>query len=152
MSQFALPGFPGPGPYYQCVAVSLTSDPTGTWYRYQFTWPGNLMNDYPKFGVWPDAYYMTANQFTSTGSDYAGVGVAALERAKMLSGLPAAMVYFNLNSVNPNFFGMLPADFDGPTSTTPPAGAPGCSQNGMIPPGLEILLTHCGYGNSTWIG
>jgi hypothetical protein len=57
MSQFALPNYPS-APFYQCIAISVTGDPTGAYYRYQYTWPNDKMNDYPKFGVWPDAYYM----------------------------------------------------------------------------------------------
>ncbi len=33
VSQFAFPAFPGP-PYVQCVAVSVTDDPTGAYYQY----------------------------------------------------------------------------------------------------------------------
>ena len=82
------------------------------------------MNDYPKFGVWPDGYYMTVNQFTNASSSGAlvGAGVAVFERDKMLSGQAARMVYFDLYSVNPSFGGMLPSDLDG--VTPPPAGAP----------------------------
>lgn len=119
MSQFAIPAI---GPYFECIAVSQTNNPTGAWYRYQYQWPGGLLNDYPKFGVWPDAYYMTANQFDPF--NWAGAGVAAFNRAKMIAGNPSAeVVYFNLFGVNPNFGGILPADFDG--FTLPPAGAPG---------------------------
>ena len=115
ISQFAL----GPsytGPYYQCVAVSQTGDPTGAWYRYAFPYSNTIMNDYPKLAVWPDGYYMSANQFDSKGLS-AGVGVAAFERDKMLSGQPAQMVYFDLDGVYNYYFGLLPADLDGP----PPA-------------------------------
>ncbi|MDO8671286.1 MAG: hypothetical protein Q7O66_07625, partial [Dehalococcoidia bacterium] len=34
ISQFAVPG--GATGYYQCIAVSQTGDPTGSWYRYAF--------------------------------------------------------------------------------------------------------------------
>ncbi|HEX6507552.1 MAG TPA: hypothetical protein VF221_07970, partial [Chloroflexota bacterium] len=37
--------------YLQCVAVSTTSDATGSYYRYAFPEPN--FNDYPKLGVWP---------------------------------------------------------------------------------------------------
>jgi hypothetical protein len=127
MSQFALPNDPN-GPFYQCIAVSQTADPTGAWYRYMYPWKnGNsqdVMNDYAKFGVWPDGYYMTANQFTNASSSgaFVGAGVAVLERDKMLSGQTAGMVYFDLSSVNSNFGGILPSDLDG--VTPPPAGAP----------------------------
>ncbi len=119
VSQFALPNYPS-GPFYQCIAVSQTGDPTGAWYRYQFQISSSKMNDYPHFGVWPDGYYMTVNQFSTTGS-WAGGGVVAFERSKMLLGQTAQMVYFDLYGVDPNLGGMLPADLDGPA---PAAGAP----------------------------
>ena len=127
MSQFALPNDPN-GPFFQCIAVSQTADPTGSWYRYSYQWLNgsdqDVMNDYPKFGVWPDGYYMTANQFTNASSSgtFVGAGVAVFERDKMLNGQTARRVYFDLYSVNPSFGGMLPSDLDG--VTPPPAGAP----------------------------
>ncbi|MBI4587518.1 MAG: hypothetical protein HY725_01650 [Candidatus Rokubacteria bacterium] len=121
MSQFALPNFPS-GPFYQCIAISQTGDPTGAWYRYAFVVSTTKMNDYPKFGVWPDAYYMSVNQFNAGSLSWAGAGVVAFERAKMLAGLSAAMVYFDLYEADPNLGGMLPSDLDGPNS--PPTGSP----------------------------
>jgi subtilase family serine protease len=122
MSQLALPNaFFGLyfAPFYQCIAVSATPDPTGPYYRYQYSF--NRLNDYPKFGVWPDAYYMTMNQFAPPLLSFAGQGVIAFDRAKMLLGQPAAMIYFDLSAVDPSLGGMLPSDLDGPP---PPAGAP----------------------------
>ena len=118
MSQFALPNYPS-GPYYQCIAISQTGDPTGAFYRYEFQTSTTKMNDYPKFGVWPDGYYMTANLFLS-GNSWAGTGVYAFERDKMLDGQSATMQFFELPASD--WGGMLPADLDG--STPPPAGAP----------------------------
>jgi hypothetical protein len=116
-------------PYAQCVAVSISGDPTGGYYVYEYDWPGlagdgsQKFNDYTKFGIWPDAYYLSANQFTGSSlSTYAGAGVAALDRSALLSGQPLPrMVYFDLYAANPYFGGLLPADLDGPP---PPAGAP----------------------------
>lgn len=102
------------GPYYQCFAVSVTGDPTGSWYRYVYQFPNNLLNDYGKFGVMPDGYYMTANLFD--GNSWGGAAVVALERQKMLNGQNAQVIYYNLG-VN-DWGGMLPADFDG--TTLPP--------------------------------
>ena len=103
MTQFAVNN-----PYYQCIAVSTSADPTGTYYRYAFEWKNGAgtptMNDYPKFGVWPDGYYATANQFI--GNSWAGTGVAAFERSQMLNGGPARMVYFDLGVSD--WGGMLP--------------------------------------------
>ena len=39
----------------QCIAVSTTSDATGSYNRYAYDFGGNLP-DYPKLGIWPDAY------------------------------------------------------------------------------------------------
>ena len=142
-SQFALPNFPS-GPFYQCVAVSTGTDPTGAWYRYQFDMPVNKMNDYPKFGVWPDAYYMSVNQFNSGSLDWGGAGVAALERAAMLAGEPARMVYIDVGTMNLNYGGMLPADWDG--IDPPPPGAPGIfaewDDGGYLPPEDALRLWH----------
>ncbi len=116
-SQFVVPIG---GPYYQCIAVSATPDPTGAWYRYAYLWSNSKMNDYAKFGVWPDGYYMSVNQFFF--NSWVGAGVAVFEREAMLQGLPARMVTFDLFNVDPNFGGILPADLDG--LQAPPAGAP----------------------------
>ena len=125
MSQLALPNiFFGIAiaPFYQCVAVSATNDPTGAYHRYQFAF--NKLNDYPKLAVWPDAYYMTTNQFFLGGS-FNGAGAYAFQRAKMLVGdATAAMIYFNLDFAShpEGIGGLLPADLDGVSA--PPAGAP----------------------------
>jgi hypothetical protein len=122
LTQFAYGSGP---PYAQCLAVSTSGDPAGTYTVFEYDWPNGYFNDYPKLGIWPDAYYMTANQFSSADSTamYQGVGVVAFDRAALLAGNsnPTA-VYFDLYGVNANFAGMLPADLDGPP---PPPGAPG---------------------------
>ena len=122
MSQFALPNFPR-GPFYQCIAVSKGGDPTGAWFRYEFTISQDKLNDYPKFGVWPDGYYLSVNQFSCRfiSCSWAGQGVAAFERDQMLAGQAARMVFFDLYTTDPNLGGMLPSDLDG---AAPPAGTP----------------------------
>jgi hypothetical protein len=112
LSQFAVPG--GSAGYWQCVAVSQTSDATGGYNLYAFQY--SAMNDYPKMGVWPDGYYITFNMFTST---FQGAKVCAYDRAKMLAGQPATQQCFQLSS---SYGGLLPADLDG--ATAPPAGSP----------------------------
>lgn len=127
ISQFAFAGgaaFLPVGPYYECIAVSRTGDPLGQWARYEYKISDTLLDDYPHFGVWPDAYYMSINQFDETRLfEYAGPGAVAFERDKMLAGESARMVYFDLSSsLGPRFGGQLPADLDG--TALPPAGAP----------------------------
>ena len=147
VSQFALPNYPS-GPFYQCIAVSQTGDPTGAWYRYQFQISATKLNDYPHFGVWPDGYYMSINQFA--GNSWGGAGAVAFERDKMLQGLPAQMVYFDLYGVDPNLGGMLPADLDGPA---PAAGSPNIfaqmddNAYGYSPDQLQLWNFHVDWAN-----
>lgn len=111
VSQFSVPG--GATGYWQCIAVSTTSDATGTWNRYAFQYA--QFNDFPKMGVWPDAYYVSYNMFTNT---FQGSTVCAIDRAKMLAGLPATQQCIKLAST---YGSTLPADLDGPA---PAAGTP----------------------------
>jgi hypothetical protein len=123
LSQFVLPNYPSAGLYYEEIAISQTGDPTGAYYLYCFAVLTNKMDDYPHFGIWPDGYYMTVHQFNEPGGSWAGQGVFAFNRVKMLAGDPTAnFVYFDLYSLDPNIGGMLPADADG--LIPPPAGAP----------------------------
>ena len=104
-------------PFLQCVAVSTTSDATGTYNRYSFNY-GNEFPDYPKLGVWPDAYYVTYNIFTN-GQTFAGPKVCAWDRTRMLAGAAATQVCFQLGTT---VHSLLPSDLDG---TLPPVpGAP----------------------------
>ena len=105
-------------PYLQCVAVSQTADPTGAYYRYSFSYGNTDFPDYPKVGVWPDAYYITFNIFAN-GSTFSGARVCAYDRTKMLSGQAATQQCFNTSN---QFGGLLPADLDG--AQQPPAGSP----------------------------
>ena len=114
-SQFAL-NFPDD--FHECIAISQTGDPTGAWHLYDFQISISKMNDYPKFGVWPDGYYMAVNQFDGSHFAWAGQGVVVFERDQMLQGQPAQMVYFD--NPAPWLGGMLPSDLDGP----PPTGTP----------------------------
>ena len=118
LTQFALPG-----PYYQCIAVSKGPEPTddpSDWYPYTFEVSPNKMNDYPKLGVWPDGYYMSANQFADPGAGASGAGVWVFERDKMLAGQAATMQYFDIAAWG--YWGLLPSNLAG--LTPPPEGTP----------------------------
>jgi hypothetical protein len=118
-------GNAGDDQYGECIAVSTSSDATGSYYLYEFLFGSDVFFDYPKLGVWPDGYYMMANEFPSTGVTSSGVGVFAFERSQMLQGGPARVVFFDESQHNPpggQYIGMLPSDLDG--STLPPSGSP----------------------------
>jgi len=110
-------------PYLQCVAVSTTSDATGTYNRYAFSYGNTQFPDYPKLGVWPDAYYISFNIFNN-GTTFAGAKVCAYDRAAMLAGAAASQECFQLSN---SFGGLLPSDLDG--TNAPPAGAPNTFMN-----------------------
>lgn len=119
ISQFAI-GDDG----HQCIAVSTSDDPTGSYHRYDFVVTPGGLNDYPKLGVWIDAYYMTVNEFLRVGGGFSfnGAIAVAFERDKMLQGLPAQMVKFGpLPCDTECFFSLQPSHLEGPA---PAAGTP----------------------------
>ncbi len=102
--------------YAMCLYVSTTPDPTGTWYAYVFDLS---YYDYPKYGVWPDAYYMGYN-----GGPSGYRQVFAFDRAKMLAGQTATYQSFNVASLTGLSFQLLvPASWEGPAQ--PPSGLGG---------------------------
>lgn len=103
-------------PYTQCVAVSTSPDPTGTYFRYAFSYSRSF-NDYPKMGVWPDGYYITYNMFRN-GASFTGNTVCAFERDKMLIGAAARQICANTTAGH----SLEPSDLEG--TTLPPAGTP----------------------------
>jgi hypothetical protein len=120
------------GPFYNCVAVSQTGDPTGAYFRYAFITqpdpdPGGttFFPDYPKYGVWSNSYILTTRDFGNV--EGYGISVYALEKNKMVNGEPnARAVQFFLDSavvpINLIGDGLLPADIDG--TRRPIDGAP----------------------------
>jgi hypothetical protein len=116
------------GPFYECFAVSKTGDPVsgGYWFYAFKVESGSTLPDYPKLGVWPDGIYMSANVFSSTGSQsFKNVQVWAFDRKAMEAGQPATAVSFNLPSrvQGVTIFSLLPSNTRSVTGL-PPAGAP----------------------------
>jgi hypothetical protein len=77
----------------ECIAASATSSATGSYHRYCFSFGTNNLNDYPKFGVWPDAYYASYNMFNAV-TGFFGAKVCAYQRSAMLTGATAKSVCF----------------------------------------------------------
>jgi hypothetical protein len=112
--------------FYNCVAISVTGDPTGAYFRYAFT-AGDFFPDYPKYGVWKKSYVLTSRDFGPT-IEY-GISVYALEKNKMIAGNPnARAVKFFLDSavvpINLIGDGLLPATIDGTRQPTEDAAIP----------------------------
>lgn len=94
------------------IAISVTGDPTGSYYTYTFTSP--QFPDYLKFSIWHDGYYMTSNQSQK---------VFAFERSVMLTGGTARSIYKTFSPPQGSgFFVPMPGDADG--TTMPSSG--GC--------------------------
>jgi Fibronectin type III domain len=131
-----------------CIAVSTTSDATGSYYRYEYSFGSNLP-DYPKLGVWPDAYYFAANLFFG-GAFFTGADPCAFDRATMLNGGPANTICIPQNS---GVASLLPSDLDG--STAPPSGEPNLYLELFDSTHLGLFKFHVDFStpsNSTFTG
>ena len=122
--RWILTQFTAAGPtYFNCVAVSQTNNPTGSYFRYAIS-SGSNFPDYPKYGTWTNAYLITTRE-QNAGSDV-GIGVYALNRAQMIAGNPSPTVISFLAEPGATPYrvghGLLPADIDG--FTEPPPGSP----------------------------
>jgi hypothetical protein len=136
---------------FLCVAVSQTSDATGAYNLYAFNF-GSYGADYQKFGVWPDAYYLSTNAVSTDPT-----GVCAFPRNAMLAGQAITQgICFKIPiTVAEN---LLPSDFDG--SNPPPVGEPnfflGFSRDASgFTDGLNMYRFHADFtnpNNSTFSG
>ena len=107
---------------FQCFAVSKTGDPiAGGWNYYSLHLTDGL-NDYPKFGIWPDGIYMAANMFGfPAGGAFLGTRVWAFNKALMYAGAPTTqIVQFSPPVAD---FTLLPGNAR-LQSGTPPLGTP----------------------------
>ena len=108
------------------MAVSQTPSPvSGGWFLYDFNVHNTKFPDYPHFGVWPDAYYMSTRQTGGMGG-----GNYAFDRNAMLNGQGAAFLYFDTTER------LMATDLDGPTA--PPGNAPNPFVRIVTPSTLEI--------------
>ncbi|PYX34386.1 MAG: hypothetical protein DMG80_02265 [Acidobacteria bacterium] len=132
-------------PFLQCVAVSTTPDATGTYNRYAFSFGSNFP-DYPKLGVWPDAYYISFNMFTNV---FIGSNACAMDRNRMLNGQSAKIICFQQGR---SIGSLLPSDMDG--TIKPAAGEPAFFVN-YGANSLQLWKFHVDFtapANSTFTG
>ncbi|HEY4257838.1 MAG TPA: hypothetical protein VGM66_11540 [Candidatus Udaeobacter sp.] len=126
VSDFAFPGFPGPGPFDECIGVSQTPDPTGAYNLYAVQVSATDLDDYPKMAMWNNpqpggAYFLTTNLFNGTSEAFEGVAAFALDRGSMLAGGPANAIGFTLSAADVGAsYSFVAATFR--TGTPPPAG------------------------------
>ena len=124
-NRWILTQFTSVGPqYWNCVAVSTTQDPLGSYYRYAFP-TGEFFPDYPKYAVMPNALYITTREFGPT-VEYQ-IGVYAIDRHALIEGDPNPTVvsFYLVDGIDPLYLlgdGILPADLDG--KRMPPPHSP----------------------------
>jgi hypothetical protein len=114
--------FTSAAPFLNCLAVSTTADPMGPYTRYALPVPTNVLPDYPKWGVWPNAYFLSTREVGASR-----IGAYAIDRAQVLAGNPAAQIIsFSVpggaGGGATGGDGLLPSDMDG--TLPPPAGSP----------------------------
>ena len=147
------------GPFYECVAVSKTSDPvSGGWWFYPIRADDAAhpwFPDYPKMGIWPDGLYMTANMFDCldiqcNNSNYKEARVYAFDINDLVNGATLHSVVADTNS---NVFTLLPSNYRG---TPPPAGTPNYVVSESVTSfAWEVYKFHPDYSvpsNSTFLG
>src|SRR5947209_7771095 len=119
---FNLSGGNSVAPEFECFAVSKSGDPVaGGWNFYSVQVNGGF-GDYPKFGIWPDGLYMSANVFNfGAGGAFQNARAWAFNKAQMYAGAPTVQVLsFDAPSAE---FALLPSNARIQTGT-PPAGSP----------------------------
>jgi hypothetical protein len=106
----------------ECVALSTSSDPAGSYQRWAFPISPGQNNDYPKFGLMPDAYYFSMREFPSNDGTFAGF--VAFDRSAMLAGSDTpTFVKFTLPCLSNDCpDGVQPPHLEGPA---PDPGTPG---------------------------
>ncbi len=123
VTDLAFPSFPGTS-FYECIGVSQSGDPvSGGWFLYAVQVDPanpNRLGDYPKLALWPDAYYLTMNEF-SDFTTFNGVRVYALDRASMINGGPTNAIGFTIDAATLGAsYSLVPAGFR--AGDPPPAG------------------------------
>lgn len=87
--------------------VSETSDPLGSWYLYSQITPG--FADYPKYGIWPNAYLLSINEGSGDFPVY------MLNRQQMLAGAETVDIQrIDIPGINGAFPTVTPMDWNSP--------------------------------------
>jgi hypothetical protein len=132
------------------IAVSATSNPTGSWNFYHIDVtndgtntggvnPGPYLGDYPHIGADANAFYITTNAYPWCCNGFSGAQIYALSKAQLAAG--AASV----NMVHIDTSGTVNAPSDAgstqPGFTVWPAQSPGTAQFNLNNGGTEYFLS-----------
>jgi len=100
------------------LAVSVTSNPNGSWVLYTFTYGSRLCPDQPKIGVSDDKFVISVNIFTNLcggGTTFLGPDILVFKKSELLSG--ASQLTIDVFALSDDFFGPYPAQSMSSSST-----------------------------------
>ena len=132
------------------LAVSQTSNPTGSWNIYKIDVtndgtnaggvnPGPYLGDYPHIGADANGIYLTTNAYPWNSNGFAGAQIYALSKAQLAAGSA------NVNVVHIDTFGKVNAPSEAgatqPGFTVWPAHSPGTTSYDSNAGGTEYLLS-----------
>jgi hypothetical protein len=132
------------------IAVSQTSNPTGSWNIYRVdvsndgtntggTNPGPFLGDYPHIGADANGFYITTNAYPWCCNGFSGAQIYAFSKAQLAAGAASVTMQHIDTS------GMVNAPSDAgstqPGFTVWPAQSPGTSQFNLANNGTEYLLS-----------
>jgi hypothetical protein len=132
------------------IAVSTTSNPTGTWQIYKVdvtgdgsnpTQPCPCLGDYPHIGADANGFYVTTNAYPWTAqiSEFAGAQIYAFSKAQLAAGAAT------LTMVHIDTFGAVNVPSDAgatqPGFTVWPAQSPGTTSFDLNAGGTEYFLS-----------
>jgi hypothetical protein len=132
------------------LAVSQTSNPTGSWNIYKIDVtndgtnaggnnPGPYLGDYPHIGADANGVYLTTNAYPWHGDGFAGAQIYALSKAQLVAGA-ASVTMQHIDT-----FGLVDASSEAgdtqPGFTVWPAQSPGTSSFATANNGTEYFLS-----------
>jgi hypothetical protein len=132
------------------IAVSQTSNPTGSWniYRVDVTNDGSnsspanacpCLGDYPHIGADANGFYVTTNAYPWNGNGFDGAQIYAFSKAQLAAGLPSVTMQ------HIDTWGMVnqPSDAGStqPGFTVWPAQSPGANNFNLDNGGTEYFLS-----------
>jgi hypothetical protein len=132
------------------IAVSQTSNPTGTWNIYHIDVtndgtntgsanPGPYLGDYPHIGADANGFYVTTNAYPWCCNGFSGAQIYALSKAQLAAGAA------NVNMVHIDTSGLVNAPSDAgstqPGFTVWPGQSPGTNQFNLNNGGTENFLS-----------
>jgi hypothetical protein len=132
------------------IAVSQTSNPTGSWNIYHIdvtndgtntggTNPGPYLGDYPHIGADANGFYITTNAYPWCCNGFSGAQIYALSKAQLAAGAASVTIQHIDTSGTVN----LPSDAGStqPGFTVWPAQSPGTSSFNTANGGTENFLS-----------